>query len=258
MLMRMPVAPSSGLLALFALLGLVFGSFCNVLILRLPEGESLLGRSHCPSCKRTLRWWDLVPVVSFLLLRGRCAQCKKRISWQYPLIETACGGLFVFALMREEFAPLRSLVLGTSLSLFLTLSVIDLRTHSIPDLITLPLLALCVAYAFLASPSATHFPVAAPLIGGGFFALQWAMSRGRWIGSGDILIGFAAGLLTGEWHAIILTLFCSYISGALVAVVLLATKRMHMKSALPFIPFLSLGTLLALIAGDRILPYLPF
>ncbi len=93
-------------------LGAVMGSFGNVVVLRGEKRESLGGRSHCPHCKTTLRWTDLVPVLSFLMLRGRCRACKAPISWQYPLVEGASGVLFLLAFLHHDFTPLPSILLA--------------------------------------------------------------------------------------------------------------------------------------------------
>lgn len=244
------------LIVVFLILGLVIGSFGNVLISRIPTGESILGRSHCPSCKKTIHKQDLIPILSYVVLRGRCRSCKKRISYQYPLVEGATAGLFLIGLMHADFAPLRGLILGLSLSLLLWLALIDLKTKTVPDALTVPFLILCALFATLSSASLVAFPIIAPLLGGGFFAIQWIMSRGKWIGSGDILIGFGAGLLLLTWQLVVIALLLSYVIGAIVASILLLSSKKKMDSALPFVPFLAIGTILAVQLGAQILRFI--
>lgn len=240
--------PFVGALLAF-LFGALFGSFGNVLVLRLPEGKGIGGRSQCPHCKKTLAAEELIPIVSFLMLRGRCSGCGKPISWQYPFVEALAGLLFVYALLHEQYFFLQAVVLAFSLWLLLLLAVMDARTGRIADALTVPLLVLSLVYAFLSPP----FPIFAPLIGAGFFAVQWAASRGKWIGSGDVLIGAAMGFLLLDWRLLLVALFFSYVIGACAAVGLIVTKRKTRKDHLPFVPFLAAGTVLALLIGYKIL-----
>ncbi len=234
---------------LFAIVGVVFGSFGNVLIFRVPGGESVKGRSRCPHCKKKLRAHELVPVLSFLFLGGKCSRCRKPISWQYPLVEAASGCLFVAALFHEQFAIPSAALLALCLWLLLLIAVVDGRTGWMPDAFTFPLIALAVIYALVVEPS---FPLVPLLVGAGFFALQWAVSSGRWVGSGDILLGAAIGLLAGTWQMLAVSFFFAYILGSFVACILLLRHRTTLKSSLAFGPFLVIGCLVALFFGEVI------
>lgn len=241
--------------ALFALLfGLVLGSFGNVLILRMPEGKSINGRSKCPRCSKEIAWHDLIPVISFLWLRGRCRSCRERISWQYPLVEAISGGLFLLAYFHEGGRLMPALFLGLTLWLFFLESFLDARTGLLPDALTMPLLFLSIVFAALSSP----FSIYGPIIGAAFFGLQWLLSRGRWVGSGDIFIGAAMGFLLLDWRLLVLALFAAYIIGALFASVLLMFRSKKLSDHLPFVPFLALGTLVALLWGAPLLAAFPF
>ncbi|TSC59117.1 MAG: leader peptidase (prepilin peptidase) / N-methyltransferase [Candidatus Peregrinibacteria bacterium Greene0416_19] len=237
------------LVATFVLLGLAFGSFGNVLILRLPRRRSIAGRSACPRCRALLRWYELIPVVSFLFLRGRCGHCGAAISWQYPVVEAGSALLFLAALFHERGGVLTALPLACALWLLFLIAVTDARTRLIPDALSLPFLLVSVLYAV----AADAFSWWGPLLAGGFFALQWVMSRGRWIGSGDILLGLGIGALLSAWQSVYLFLTLSYVTGALYACALLLLRRRTSKDMLPFGPFLALGAMLTVFFGDWML-----
>jgi prepilin signal peptidase PulO-like enzyme (type II secretory pathway) len=234
---------------LFLAVGAAFGSFGNVLILRLSAGRSILGRSGCPRCGKVLSASELVPVVSFLFLRGKCAGCSGKISWQYPLVETGSALLFLLALILREFTFLPSIVLALVLWLFFLVAVMDARQGAVSDALTFPLLLLSLLYAFFSPP----FHIVAPLLGAGFFAFQWVLSKGKWVGSADIFIGAVMGFLLLDWRIVLLALAASYIFGALVAAVLMLLKKKTRKDHLPFIPFLAGGTILMLMWGYEVL-----
>ncbi|PIR49004.1 prepilin peptidase [Candidatus Peregrinibacteria bacterium CG10_big_fil_rev_8_21_14_0_10_55_24] len=233
---------------LFVLVGALLGSFGNVLTLRLPRGESIGGRSHCPHCSRVLRAWELIPVVSFMLLRGRCSTCHGRIAWRYPMVEVSSAGLFLLALSLAPGVEAAAL-LALSLWLLLLIAIIDAQVQGIPDVLNFTLLIVAGAYAFVVG-TPELFP---PLLTGGFFFFQWAVSRGRWTGSGDIILGTGIGLLLPTVGHALLMLACSYILGAGVATVLLLSGRSKRTDHLAFAPFLALGTLLTLLWGDVML-----
>ncbi len=216
------------------ILGLLVGSFLNVLIYRLPrELPFVKGRSHCPRCDRVLVWYDLIPLISYIVLFGRCRSCKRHISLQYPLIELASGLLFVFA---------PSLLWLIALEIFLVLSVIDLRHLLIPDGLLVVLVALALAMRV-----AWHSANLLSALGiGGFFLLIWLISHGKWIGFGDVKLGAALGLLFGFPGAIVV-LYGGVVFGGLVGIILLLLRKANRKTAVP------LGTFLALAAIAYIL-----
>lgn len=237
----------------FSLFGLAFGSFGNVLIYRIPEGRSIGGRSRCPGCRKTLCLRELIPVLSYLFLRGRCARCRMKISPQYPLVELASAALFVAAFLHAQTIP-RAIILALILWLLLLIAVSDARTSLIPDAFNFPLIGLSLVYALITRTS----PVTGVVTALAFLGGQWSLSRGQWIGSGDILLGIGMGLLLGAWERVLVAMFAAYILGALIAVVLLLIRKKTMKDALPFGPFLVLGTMIALFWGREILRlYIP-
>ena len=232
----------------FFIFGLVFGSFGNVLLCRFPLGESIRGRSHCPSCKKILREIDLIPVISFIFLRGRCHSCRTAISWQYPVIELVSGLLFIAAACIAT-TPLTAILLALAFWLLLIISVIDARTQGIPDIFSI----LFIATAFLYSGFSGWLDPIAILIGFGFFGSQWIISRGKWIGSGDVFLSIGLCALLGQINLVIFMLFSSYIFGAIVASALLLSGRITRQSYIAFGPFLALGTLLSLFLGERVM-----
>lgn len=235
------------------ILGLILGSFLSMLLPRLHYGEQgiVAGRSQCPHCKSVLRARDLIPLISFVLLKGRCHACKSRIAFWYPLIEltSALSFLALFLYVQND-----SLFLWLAPHIFVLLFIFfyDLRYKEIHDYVMIP----GIAYAFLATIWIGN-PLSS-LIGAGvgisFFGLQYLVSRGRWIGSGDIRIGAFMGLFLG-WPMILLGIMLSYIIGSVISIGLLLSKNATGKTAVPLGPFLVMGTTLVFFCGDRILDY---
>ncbi|MBI4239831.1 prepilin peptidase [Candidatus Uhrbacteria bacterium] len=238
---------------LVILLGLIIGSFLNAFIWRLHAGESIVkGRSHCTHCNHMLSAPDLIPVISYLALRGRCRYCQKSINIQYPLVELATASLFAFAFMQYQQGVFLASSHGALFALWLYISLLivifvyDLRWGSILDVISLPF----IAGAFLLNVFLFHMPamnlLLAAGVGAGFFTLQYLISKGAWIGDGDIRLGFLMGVLLG-WPHILTGLFVSYMVGSIVSVGLLASQKTKLGSPIPFGPFLVTGTVLVFL-----------
>lgn len=228
---------------LFALFGLALGSFGNVLVFRLPHGHSVSGRSHCPHCNKVLVPLELIPVVSFLLQGGKCRGCGQRISLQYPLIELFSAALFVFALSFAGYLWIPALCLGMALWALLLIAATDIRTQLIPDLLT----GIAALFGLLFQLTHGQFPIFAPLLGLAFFGLQWVISRGRWVGSGDVFLGAAIGFVLGYLSETIWCLLFAYILGALWSIVLLARKKGAMDERIAFGPFLIAAAFIVLL-----------
>lgn len=254
----------------FFIFGSAVGSFLNVVVLRAPRRKSIVkNRSHCPKCKHNLSALDLIPVWSFLFLRGRCRYCRKKISWQYPIVEAATGIIFAFGF----------LVLGLSLeflfftiyaSFLIAIFVLDYTKYIIPDFLSVPAMAVGLTGSFIISASnwqsisvSAFFALlsnlsVAVLIGGGFFLLQFLISRGRWVGGGDIRLGAVMGLMLG-FPNIIAALGIAYVIGAFWGIGLIVLKRKTIKGVLPFGTFLTISTIICLLWGDEIVrAYLGF
>lgn len=240
------------------LLGLIFGSFANVVALRVNTGESLIfGGSRCFSCSRRLRWFELVPLVSYIALRGRCRSCNAAISLQYPLVELASGCIFLLLFV---FAPRgvlgvlpRGLPSGFLLPfvffwLLLILSVYDLRHQILPDVLVGAAAAAAILVVMAEGIRDPKLILVHGLAGAGlflFFGALWFFSGGRWMGLGDAKLSFAIGLFLGPVPALV-ALFLSFWMGAVVGIGWVLTHRIRtLKIPIPFGPFLALGAFAA-------------
>lgn len=245
------------LLVLSGVLGLAIGSFLNVVIHRLPLGQSLVAPpSTCPSCRTRLRWIDNIPVLSWVLLGGKCHHCRAPISVQYPLVELVTGVLFVLVTWLTPMGPL----LASRLILVLILIVlfgIDLHHQILPNVITLP--GIAVGFLFsLAGPPGWLDSLLGILLGGGvLYAIAWAyyaVRREEGLGMGDVKMLAMIGAFLG-WKAVLVTLILSSFAGALVGVGIIAVSRGSMRLALPFGTFLSLGALAAMLVGEPLVTW---
>ena len=237
-------------------LGLVFGSFINVLIWRLDKNEKLVwARSKCTHCSRRLGFFDLIPVINFLFLRGQCRYCHGKINWQYPLVEIACGLGFLAIAYWVEGGWNGKIWLAGLFFLGLAIFVYDLKYLLIPNSFIVAGLIWILAWVFFLSQVDLVSRLIGGLIGGAmlfsFFFFLYLASSGTWIGGGDVKLGFILGLLLG-WQLGLVALFTAYILGAVIGVALILLKRFSFKSQVPFGPFLILGTVIALVWGQEI------
>ncbi|MBI4250466.1 prepilin peptidase [Candidatus Uhrbacteria bacterium] len=262
-------------------IGITVGSFLNVYIMRSYEGRSpFRGRSQCDACERKLGIADLIPIFSYLLVRGKCRTCSVPLTIQYPLVEFAAGILFVLAYTRifpygfinAGIGDIAELIrLWFFLAVIIILFVYDWRWMVVPVIPTL--LFATTAYflnsPFLVStePCSSFFSCTlqvgwaqylfAGSIGALFFFAQYAVSRGRWVGSGDIYLGLLFGMMTG-YPGILIVLFLSYMIGSLVSVVLMIFFGYTRKSAVPFGPFLAAATALVALYHDSLLSFIQY
>ncbi len=233
------------------LYGIVIGSFLNVCILRIPAGESIVtGRSHCDNCKTRIKWYDLIPVLSYFLLRGKCRNCKVKISIQYPMIEALNGIVYVLVFYCKGINYL-SAIYCLAISALLALSMIDFKTHMIPFGINLFIILLGVIRLFM---DYRHFPQY--LIGffavSGFLYLIYLITKGKGMGGGDIKLMAAAGLLLG-WKLILLAFFLGCIYGSIIHPIFM--KLGKQGKVLAFGPYLSAGIITALLFGEKMIEW---
>ena len=232
-------------IVLFVILGLAIGSFLNVVILRVPENESILfPASHCPKCKAKLKFYHNIPVLSWIFLGGKCAYCKEKISVQYPLIELGTSIIFLIAYLKSGDI-VQGIILGVLFSLLFALSIIDLRYKAVPDLVSFPALFI----SFFARDFLDSFGDAL-MFAGGFTLLRMIVSwiiKKEAMGEADIIISAIIGATLGAN----LGLSAIYISAiiALPAFLLVGKKGFQ----LPFIPFLTLGLFITWLMNGYIL-----
>lgn len=239
---------------LFGAFGLALGSFGNVLIHRIHSNETLFGRSRCALCKKILAWFDLLPILSYVTLRGKCRMCRQKISYQYPLVEAGSMCAFLFALALTPLDPLYAFFSGAILFVLFLTAVYDFKFQQIPDVFTVLLVLLAAVTVVF------HRDVASALVGAAipfaWFGLQWLLSRGRVVGTGDIFLSFAIGLWLGMPDTISF-LILSYVAGAVVLLTLLLVQKIPVHTRVPFVPFMLLGVILTLLgAGDMYLSLL--
>jgi leader peptidase (prepilin peptidase)/N-methyltransferase len=239
------------LIALALVLGAVIGSFLNVVIFRLPKQVSLaFPGSHCPACQSPIRWFDNVPVISFLWLRGHCRTCRAPIPWRYPAIEAITAGLFALAAWHFGWHP-ALLWAGLLSALLIVVTAIDLEHQLIPDRITLPGIVLGFVASVATSRTTWLESLVGVLVGGGVFFVVIVLSRGG-MGGGDMKLGAMIGAFLG-WKLTVLTIMLAVISGGLVGVTLLITGLRQRRDPVPFGPFLAASALASLFWGDHII-----
>jgi leader peptidase (prepilin peptidase)/N-methyltransferase len=274
-----------------AVIGLCFGSFVNALVWRLKKQEELedgrselakkhktpnsklqtpnfsvlKGRSMCPNCQHQLFAKDLIPVISWLFLRGKCRYCKKPITWQYPAVEIITALLFVLSYV---FWPDSLLATRYSLLMFISwlitlvgliaLAVYDIKWMILPDRIVYPLLglatlSLAIQYLLGRSLGDIYGVAWAVAIGGGIFWLIFQISKGKWIGGGDVKLGFLLGLIVAKPEYSFLVLFMASIIAMLFTAPLLVAKKLKKNSKVPFGPFLITASIIVVMFGPNIL-----
>ncbi len=251
-----PIVPPRELFVLYAaLVGLIVGSYLNVVIYRLPRRISTVRpRSRCPACGAPIRARDNLPLVSWLLLRGRCRDCGAAISPRYPLLEAATAGLFALAVARFG-VTFDALAAALFAALLVALAGIDVDHMILPDRITLPGLALALALQPWLGWGSLAGGVAGALLGAGLLlALSglWELAKGvEGMGLGDVKMLAMIGALLGV-RGVLVTLVVASLAGSLAGLALLARGSIELSGKLPFGLFLALGGLVALFAGEPI------
>ncbi len=274
------------------LFGLCIGSFLNCVIYRLSISEACedgprsprasrtqsqnrkftTGRSYCPYCKHILGYKDLIPVLSYIFLKGKCRYCGKQISLQYPLVEIATASLFLLIFnflafgeeifSKAEYFQFLNLFYYLLIACFLIIIfVYDFKYYIIPDKVIYPAIVISFIYFFITNYNFLFdsqiiskfinfiFPA---MLASGFFLLIVFVSRGLWMGMGDVKFVFLMGLILG-YPNILLGLFLSFSIGAIIGMILILYKKKTLKSELPFAPFLILGTFFAFFWGEKII-----
>jgi leader peptidase (prepilin peptidase) / N-methyltransferase len=249
--------PPALAIAAAAAFGAVIGSFLNVVIYRLPLGKSTVWPSSaCPHCARELSWYENIPVASFVALRGRCRTCAASIGLRYPLVEALTAAMFAFAWWYYGPGPLLAsrLVFGCAL---IVLFAIDLEHHLLPDAITLPGIVVGFGFSFLAEPGWLASLIGI-LVGGGVLygvaEVYYRVRHEEGLGMGDVKMLAMVGAFLG-WQLTLLTLMLASLSGTVIGMIVIVTKRGGMKYALPFGTFIALGAAAAATIGPGLLAW---
>lgn len=246
------------IVVLILVFGLIVGSFLNAVIYRLHARRSFVtGRSVCPACGHTLHVADLIPILSFLFLRGRCRYCRGSISWQYPIVEAVTAACFfaVWHVLSAQFSGFelgaRFLFYAILLAFLVILFVYDLKYYLILDKVVVP--AIVIAFIGNLIFGAVWWKLLlAAFVAGGFFAFQFFVSRGKWIGGGDIRLGVLMGVIL-SWPLILVALFVAYIGGSVIGIGLIMARVKQMGSKIPFGTFLTAATFITMLYGDSML-----
>ncbi len=261
------------ILVLVFVLGLVIGSFTNCFIWRLYKKESLWNRSYCPKCRGKISWYDNIPLLSYLILKGKCRKCKKAISLRYPIVEFVVAFLFTISFylnyqdfFKESLSIYNFFLILDSRFLLLFLRdffvifvmtvifIYDLKWMIIPDKVILPAcIIVFIINLFLNFSFLSLFFMG--IIGASFFLFQFVVSRGRWIGGGDIRLGLFMGLLFGRLDYLITALCLTYFIGSIISIWLLLVKKSQWSSKIPLGIFLSFATIITLFFGREIVSW---
>ena len=263
------------MIAIFFIVGLIVGSFLGVVNYRLKVAEDIVfKRSHCPHCKRQIRWYDNIPLLSFVILAGQCRECREKISWKYPAVELLTGLLYAavawkflggWGISAEKILAGNDIVEMSfwlfTVSYLVLIFFHDLSYMLIPDAAVYPAIIVTLLFQYwkylqgplgiatLKNPLVGSFfaAIVASLF---FFFLIW-VSRGKWIGGGDVKLGFLTGAIVG-WPKILFALFFAYMIGAVVSLILIGLKKKTWKSQIPFGPFIVTGILIVMFFSEQI------
>ncbi|MBW1865609.1 MAG: prepilin peptidase [Deltaproteobacteria bacterium] len=236
--------------------GSCIGSFLNVCIYRLPNSKSIVyPPSACPGCDTPIRFYDNIPILSFLLLRGKCRNCQAVISLRYPLVELMVGLFAVCAYLKFGFT-LEALITYFFIASLIVITFIDIDHRIIPDTISLPGIPIGFAASFFLPSITTMESLIGILVGGGSLLLvAWIYSlitKKEGMGGGDIKLLAMIGAFVG-WQGVLLTIFLSSAIGTLCGLVVMIRSGKNMKLAVPFGPFLAIGTMIHIFFGKELI-----
>ncbi|MEY8415268.1 prepilin peptidase [Tissierella praeacuta] len=246
------------MIILISLYGLLIGSFLNVCIYRIPKEESIVfPSSHCPNCDTNLKWYDLVPVFSFIVQRGKCRYCGGKISPQYPIIELLNSIIYLIIYIKFGFA-LEFFFYAIIFSLLIVITVIDLQHMIIPDILVVLILGITIIYKIFSYILYSKSPellnsIGGLVLSGALFILIIIVSKGG-MGGGDVTLIGALGFILGI-KKIFLTIFLSFLLGAIISVFLLIMKVKERKDPIPFGPFIILGFFIVVFWGEKLISW---
>jgi len=240
------------------ILGAVVGSFLNVCIYRLPEEKSIVTPpSACPKCGSLIRWYDNIPIVSFLILRARCRACHAPVSWRYPLVE-ALNGTLTLLLFMKFGVSLTFVALFILCSSLVVITFIDLDHQIIPDEISLPGIAVGFIFSLFLPWNGWLNSLLGILLGGGsLFLVAWGYAKltgKEGMGGGDIKLLAMMGAFLG-WRSILFIIFSASLIGSFIGVAAMLIQKKDGKLAIPFGPFLAFGAVLYIFYGRQIITW---
>ncbi|MCF7796018.1 prepilin peptidase [Patescibacteria group bacterium] len=248
-------------------IGASVGSFLNVVILRNKKNEKVIGknnRSYCPSCHGEIRFFDLIPIFSYIFLKGRCRYCRYKIPISYFLIEIITGTIFLFIFLYNYYVTqldsnlfIITLFHYTIASFAIIIFLYDLWYGEILDKFSITLLIIVLLFEFIFFRGNIFEILISTFIGFAFFGIQFFISKGKWIGGGDLRLGAIMGAILG--YNIFIALFLSYFIASMYAMPAIYkkyVKKEKVNSEIPFGPFLILGTFITIYLGDKILEFL--
>jgi len=238
--------------------GICIGSFLNVCIYRLPESKSIVHpRSMCPSCGTLIRFYDNIPIFSYLALRGKCRHCEARISFRYPVVEFI-SGIFAVGVFLKYGMGLEALIYYTFIATLLVITFIDIDHQIIPDVITLPGIPIFFAASFALPKITLVESILGILIGGGsLFLVAWLyhlLTRKEGMGGGDIKLLAMMGAIVG-WKGVLFTIFVASAIGTLAGMLIIIKSGKTMKLAVPFGPFLAIGGIAYILIGPQLIAW---
>ncbi len=238
--------------------GLCIGSFLNVCIYRLPASKSIVHpRSMCSNCGTLIASYDNIPIISYLWLRGRCRHCRTKISLRYPIVEFLCG-LFALGAYLKFDLTIEALIYFLFFAALMVVTFIDLDHRIIPDVITLPGIPICFAAGF-ALPTITYKDALLGILSGGgsLFLVAWTYSlitKKEGMGGGDIKLLAMIGAIVG-WKGVLFTIFVASLVGTLAGLAVMLQSRKGLKLAVPFGPFLSIGSITYIFFGTPLITW---
>ncbi len=241
------------------LIGVCFGSFVSAISWRIPRKISFVkGRSICPECKNQIKWYDNIPLLSYIFLYGKCRNCKRKISLRYPVIELSSGIGFVLI---YQFVGIDSIIkLILSLAIFvilLTIFVIDIEHQIIPDSLIFIGIIIVLFYSLLTIDHSLFTNLFSGFLAASFLMLIHLITKGRGMGLGDVKFAVLGGMMI-DLKFVPLWLLTSFLTGAVVGIILILIRRAKLKTKIAFGPFLIIGIGITLIFGDFLLTFLKF
>lgn len=236
---------------IFFILGVIFGSFFNVVGLRSPKNLTFIQYpSHCPHCNKTLRWYELIPLLSFLWQRGTCKNCQARISPMYPVIELVTGILFLYSYFQIGFQT-ELITAFLFISLLVIITVSDVAYMLIPNKIILFFLPLLIISRIISPLTPWYDMIIGAVVGYTTIALIIVLSRGG-MGAGDMKLFFILGIVLG-WKEVLFTLFLASLLGACIGLILRFLQKVGRRQPIPFGPYIALAAIISYFHGDALI-----